>query len=150
MGTESVLAWRIRSGWKSIQTDIPSKESEPVCPLMYCEVQDIMCATEDVLSQNVCVDQLSTNDVCTVEEMKRPDEISSVVGETNGSRYVCTVCTEQPVECRCVDSVGSDAIGRESANQKIRSRCSFTQTKGDILLTEGGGTHASGSFRRNN
>ena len=105
MGTESVLAWRIRSGWKSIQTDIPSKESEPVCPLMYCEVQDIMCATEDVSSQNVSVaqlsvgvDQLSNNDLCTVEEMKRPDEISCVDGETSVSQYVCTVCIEPDLE----------------------------------------------------
>ena len=119
-----------------------------MCPLMYGEVQDIMCATEDVLSQNVCVDQLSTNDVCTVEEMKRPDEISSVVGETNGSRYVCTVCTEQPVECRCVDSVGSDAIGRESAKGIFHLQREGAHMHLDhlehleeiILLLRGGGT----------
>ena len=44
--------------------------------------------------------------------MKRPDDINDVDGETSVRQYVCTV---QSVECRCVDSVGSDAIGRESA-----------------------------------
>ena len=81
--------------------------------------------------------------MCTVVEMKRPDDINDVDGETSVRQYVCTV---QSVECRYVDSVGSDAIGREAANQKIQIRCNTTQ---EISLTGGGDTHASRSFRRN-
>ena len=80
--------------------------------------RDIMCATENVSCQSmsvarlsVSVDQLSSSDMCAVERMKCPDDTVCVDGEKIVSQYVCTVCTEQPVGCRCVDSVGSDVIG---------------------------------------
>ena len=47
---------------------------EPVCPLMKGKIQDIICATESMSSQNmslaqlsVSVDQFSSSDVCKVE-----------------------------------------------------------------------------------
>ena len=98
------------------------------------------------------VDQLSISDVCAVERMKCPDDVVYADGEKSISHYMCTVCTEQPVGCRCVDSMGSKASGRVSANQKARIRCSvkFNQAEGDSLPTEGGGTQASGTSFRNN
>ena len=147
MGSESVFACSIISGWESSQDDITSKVSEPVCPLMNGKLQDIMCATENVSRQkmsvarlSVSVDQLSSSDVCTVKGIKCPDDIICVDGEMSVNQYVCTVCTKQPLGCRCVDSMGSDA------NQKGRIRCSvnLNQTR-DSLPTDGGGTQASGT-----
>ena len=68
---------------------------------------------------SVGVDQLSYDYECTGGDMKRPDDIDEVYGQMSGSQYVCTVCTEESEVCRCV---GSDAIGREAANQESPSR----------------------------
>ena len=58
--------------------------------------------------------------ICTLtaEDMKRQDDIN-VYGQTSGSKYVCTVCTVETEECRCVDSEGSEHIGRQAANQNV-------------------------------
>ena len=37
------------------------------------------------------------------EDMKRQDDIN-VYGQTSGGQYVCTVCTVESDEYRCVDS----------------------------------------------
>ena len=58
------------------------------------------------------VDQLKNkNDiVCTDEDIKSRDD-SDVYGQTRGDQHVCTVCPVETVAYRCVDSVGSNAIG---------------------------------------
>ena len=68
-------------------------------------------------------------------------------------QYVCTVCTEDPDMCKCVDCAGSDAIGRQAANQKspLLSRCKVKtiQGEGGTFNNGRGEKHTSGQVSDN-
>ena len=82
---------------------------------------------------SVGVDQLSSVIVCTVGDMKHPDDFCDVYGQTSESQYVCTVWTEEPDAFRCLVSVGRDAIDLQAANQESPQRCKITQGEGSHI-----------------